>query len=206
MRVVKLNPVRLCLLAVLSAGVMFALPSAALAQEPGDAAHQKAQAMAKAVTDAVYAMPQYTAFSNVDFHISADGIVVLTGMAASKELKSNVCSVIERVDGVTQRDNNLYQLGISRVDRELRAKIYDSIYGKYLTHYSSLRPGERATGGNRFMGAHPIHIVEDKQHVSLYGWVNSEEDKASATHAAKVVPGVADVKNYLRVVPKPESQ
>jgi hypothetical protein len=201
MSVIKLNPVRLCLLAVLSAGVMFALPAAARAQEPGDASHQKAQAMAKAVTDAVYAMPQYTAFSNVDFHISADGTVVLTGMAASKELKSNVCSVIERVDGVTECTNNLYQLGVARVDRELRAKIYDSIYGKYLTSYTSLRPGQRATGGNRFMGPHPIHIVEDKQHVSLYGWVNSEEDKASAAHAAKVVPGVADVKNYLRVVP-----
>ena len=64
--------------------------------------------------------------------------------------------------------------------------------------------GQRAAGGNRTMGPHAIHIVEDKQHVYLYGWVYSEEDKASATHAADVVPGVADVKNYLKVVPRPD--
>ena len=56
------------------------------------------------------------------------------------------------------------------------------------------------------MGPHAIHIIEDKQHVYLYGFVYSEEDKASATHGVSVVPGVADVKNYLRVVPKPDSQ
>jgi len=206
MRVCRQNPVRVFGMVCLMAGVVLALPAAALAQEPGDAAHQRAQAMATAVTDAVYAMPQYTVFSNIDFHIGADGTVILTGMSASKELKSGVCGVVQGVDGVTECTNNLYQLGTSRVDREIRAKIYDSIYTKYLSHYSALRPGERPAGGNRFMGPHPIHIVEDKQHVYLYGWVYSEDDKASAAHAAKVVPGVADVKNYLRVVPKPANQ
>ena len=191
---------------VFVAVVAIVLPAGAWAQEPGDAAHQQAQAMAKAVTDAVYAMPQYTAFSNVDFHITADGTVNLTGMSASKDFKSTVCNVIERVDGVTDCVNNLYQLGTSRVDRELRIKLYDSIYTRYLNDYATVGFGQRASGGNRTMGRHAIHIIEDKQHVYLYGFVYSEEDKASATHAVNVVPGVADVKNYLRVVPKPDSQ
>ena len=181
-----------------------ALPNPVWAQEPDDAAHQKAQAMAKAVTDAVYGMPQYTAFSNVDFHITVGGAVNLTGVSADKDFKSTVCRVIERVDGVTECTNNLYQLGVSRADRELRLKIYASIYTRYLTAYATVGFGQRAAGGNRAMGPHAIHIVEDKQHVLLYGYVFSEEDKASATHAATVVPGVIDVKNYLRVVPKPD--
>lgn len=181
-----------------------AIPVAAAAQEPGDAAHQKAVEMAKAVTSAVYAMPQYTVFSNVDFHISADGVVVLTGEAAEKELKTFICDVIEDVDGVTECHNNLYQLGVSRVDIEVRGRVYDSIYVTFLSHYSPYLPSQRPVGGNRFMGPHPIHIVEDKGHVSLFGYVYSEDDKASATHAVDVVPGVADVKNYLKVVPKPD--
>jgi len=158
------------------------------------------------VTAAVYAMPQYGAFSNIDFHITADGVVNLTGMSATKDLKSMICGVVEKVDGVTDCINNLYQLGTSRVDRELRLKIYNSIYQKYLTSYATVGFGQRAAGGNRAMGQHPIHIVEDKQHVYLYGYVYSEDDKASAAHAAEVVPGVADVKNYLRVVPKPDGE
>ena len=39
---------------VFVAVVAIVLPAGAWAQEPGDAAHQQAQAMAKAVTDAVY--------------------------------------------------------------------------------------------------------------------------------------------------------
>ncbi len=200
---------RMCRTMTLGAVVVamaLALPVAAWAQEPGDAAHQKAQAMSKAVTDAVYAMPQYTAFSNVDFHITADGVVNLTGMSAQKNFKSTVCSVVEKVAGVTECTNNLYQLSDSAVDRELRLKIYASIYEKYLTDYATVGFGQRAAGGTRIMGPHAIHIIEEKQHVELFGWVYSEEDKASAAHATTVVPGVADVKNYLRVVAKPNGQ
>lgn len=200
--------IRMCRTLTLGAAVVamaLALPVVAWAQEPGDAAHQKAQAMAKAVTDAVYGMPQYTAFSNVDFHITADGVVILTGESAQKQLKSFICGVVEKVEGVTECTNNLYQLSTSAVDRELRLKIYASIYQKYLTDYATVGFGQRAAGGTRVMGPHAIHIIEDKQHVYLYGWVYSEEDKASAAHATQVVPGVADVKNYLRVVPKPTS-
>ena len=198
---------RAVMLSMVVGAMVIALPGAAAwAQSPGDASHQKAQALATAVTEAVYAMPQFTAFSNVEFHITADGVVNLTGMAAEKELKSNICGVVEKVDGVTECVNNLYQLGTSQIDRELRVKIYDSIYSKYLSDYATVGFGQRAAGGNRAMGQHPIQIIEDKQHVYLYGWVYSEADKASATEAARVVPGVADVKNYLRVVPKPASQ
>jgi len=184
---------------------LVALTSPLRGQEQDDEAeHQKARAMAKAVVDAVYAMPNFTAFSHIDFHITAGGEVNMTGMAAEKDLKSFVCDVVMGVDGVTECTDNLYQLGTSRADRELRARIYDSIYGRYLSDYATVGFGQRAAGGTRFMGQHAIHIIEDKQHVYLYGFVFSEEDKASATHAVNVVPGVADVKNYLRVVPKPD--
>lgn len=182
---------------------MVAMPAPVLAQDD-DTDHARARAMAKAVTDAVYAMPDYTAFSNVDFHITADGTVNLTGMSARKELKANICGVIEDIDGVTECTDNLYQLSTSRVDREIRIRIYDSIYRQYLSDYATVGFGQRAAGGTRFMGPHAIHIIEDKQHVYLYGYVFSEEDKASVTHAVNVTPGVADVKNYLRVVPKPD--
>ena len=190
---------------VLAIAVMLTLTSPVPAQEQDDAAdHAKARAMARAVTDAVYAMSDYTAFSNVDFHITAGGTVNLTGMSARKELKANICGVIEGVDGVTECTDNLYQLSTSRVDREIRIRIYDSIYRRYLSDYATVGFGQRAAGGTRFMGRHAIHIIEDKQHVYLYGYVFSEEDKASATRAVEVTPGVADVKNYLRVVPRPD--
>ena len=110
-------------LGALVVAMAMALPVVAWAQEAGDGAHQKAQAMAKAVTDAVYGMPQYTVFSNVDFHITMGGVVNLTGESAQKDFKSFVCGVIEKVDGVTECTNNLYQLATSAVDRELRLKI-----------------------------------------------------------------------------------
>ena len=188
-------------LVVAVVAIAFATP--ALAQDD-DADHAKARAMAKAVTDAVYAMSDYTAFSNVDFHITAGGTVNLTGMSARKELKANICGVIEGVDGVTECTDNLYQLSTSRADREIRIRVYDSIYRRYLSDYATVGFGQRAAGGTRFMGRHAIHIIEDKQHVYLYGYVFSEEDKASATRAVEVTPGVADVKNYLRVVPRPD--
>lgn len=183
--------------------LMIALPAAALAQDD-DADHAKARAMGKAVVEAVYEMPQYTAFSNIDFHITTGGTVNLTGMAAEKELKAFVCEVVMEIEGVTECTDNLYQLGTARADRELRIKVYESIYRRYLSDYATVGFGQRAAGGTRFQGRHAIHIIEDKQHVYLYGYVFSEEDKASATHAVNVVPGVADVKNYLRVVPKPD--
>ena len=46
-------PFRTLALVAVVAVLAMAAPGIAVAQEPGDAAHQKAQAMGKAVTDAV---------------------------------------------------------------------------------------------------------------------------------------------------------
>jgi len=181
------------------------VPAATSAQQANDAAHQKAMALTKAVIEAVYAMPEYTVFSDANLDVGSNGVVVITGVAASKELKSDICGVVEKVSGVTECLNNLLQLTVSAEDREVRGRVYESIYNTYLPSYSPYPQGERPVGGNLFRGPHPIRIIVDKGQVSLYGYVFSAEDKGSATHATEVTPGVTKVENYLQVVPKPSN-
>lgn len=159
--------------------------------------------MSKAVADALYSMPEYTAFSEVEFAIESGGTVVLVGDSANKRLKSGACGVVQGIEGVTDCINNLIQLPVNAPDIRTREGVYASIYEKYLPNYSAFRPGERPMGGNVYMGPHPIHIIVDSGQVSLVGYVYSAEDKGSATHAAQVVPGVAKVENLLKVVPRP---
>lgn len=185
--------------------VTCAVPAAARAQQANDAAHQKAMAMSKAVIEAVYAMPEYTVFSDVNLDVLSTGEVMITGDAATKELKSNICPVVQKVSGVTECVNNLLQLTVSAQDREVRGRVYESIYTTYLPDYSPYPQGERPVGGNLFRGPHPIRIIVDSGKVMLYGYVYSAEDKGSATHAAEVAPGVTKVENYLQVVQKPSS-
>ncbi len=185
--------------------IAVATPPAALAQQ--DADHDKVRAMGDAVTQAVYSMPDYGAFDWVNISVTAGGEVIITGDAARKRLKTFACDEVNKVDGVTECINNLLYLGNNRADVEIRTRAYQSIYGTYLDKYSEFLPGERAIGGTRaHEGPHPIHIVVQNQKVYLMGWVESAADKASATHATKVVPGVADVVNELTIQKPPQKQ
>ena len=172
-----------------------------------DADHEKARAMAEEITKNVYSMPDYGAFDWVNLRVTAGGEVIITGDASRKRLKTFVCDEVEKVEGVTECVNNLLQLPTSRMAAEIRVRAYQSIYGRYLSKYSEFLPGERAIGNDRaHEGPHPIHIIVDKQSVYLMGWVESAADKASATHAVEVVPGVTDVTNQLVVQKSPAQQ
>lgn len=181
------------------------VPAGLSAQQ--DADHDKVRAMAEEITKNVYSMPDYGAFDWVNLRVTASGEVIITGEASRKRLKTFICDQVEKVDGVTECINNLLQLPTSRMAVEIRVKAYQSIYGRYLPKYSELLPGERAVGGDRaHEGPHPIHIIVDKQKVYLMGWVEWAADKASATHAVEVVPGVADVDNQLVIRKLPAKQ
>jgi osmotically-inducible protein OsmY len=51
--------------------------------------------------------------------------------------------------------------------------------------------------------AKPIRISVQNGHVELYGTVDSQADKDTASIRANTVPGIFSVKNYLQVAGQP---
>jgi hyperosmotically inducible protein len=116
-----------------------------------------------------------------------DGVVTLNGDTVSDVAKDSALAVVARMPGVKDVVNEVNVLPVSFFDDSIRAltarSIYrDSVLGRYATD-----------------PVHPIRIVVDNGHVTLYGTVQSAMDKTIAGMRANAVPGAFSVENKLVV-------
>jgi osmotically-inducible protein OsmY len=116
-----------------------------------------------------------------------DGVVTLSGDTLWGPPEDDALAIAARTPGVKDVVNNVKILPASQFDDSIRVRtaraIYrDSVLGKYATD-----------------PAHPIRIVVDNGHVTLYGTVENTMDKTIAGLRASSVPGAFSVENKLVV-------
>lgn len=116
-----------------------------------------------------------------------EGVVTLNGDTVSEVAKDSALAIVARMPGVKDVVNQVKVLPVSIFDDSIRARtaraIYrDSVLGRYASD-----------------PAHPIRIVVDSGHVTLYGTVESAMDKTIAGMRAGSVPGAFSVENKLVV-------
>ena len=116
-----------------------------------------------------------------------DGVVTISGDALWDPPKDDALAIVARTPGVKDVVNEVKVLPVSQFDDSIRVRtaraIYrDTVLGKYATD-----------------PAHPIRIVVDNGHVTLYGTVENTMDKNIAGLRASSVPGAFSVENKLVV-------
>jgi len=116
-----------------------------------------------------------------------DGVVTLTGDTVWDVPKDSALGIVARTPGVKDVVNDVKVLPVSNFDDSIRVRtaraIYrDSVLGRYASD-----------------PVHPIRIVVDNGHVTLYGSVQSTMDKNIAGIRASGVPGAFSVENKLVV-------
>lgn len=196
-------------------GAMIALPLAAQQQDEDIvAAAKKAQTpasvlrMAEAIQKAVLSLPEYGVFDDIRFEVR-NYVVTLRGAASRPILKSSAENVVKRVEGVEKVVNEIEVLPLSRVDDQIRARVYAAIYfHPMLSRYNPgrgvpvwLSPARIAAGitNDPPVGFHPIHIVVKNGTVRLTGVVDNAADQQVAFMQANSVAGVFSVDNDLHV-------
>jgi osmotically-inducible protein OsmY len=116
-----------------------------------------------------------------------DGVVTLSGDTVWDVPKDSALAIVAQTPGVKDVVSDVTVLPTSLFDDSLRARtaraIYrDSVLGRYASD-----------------PVHPIRIVVDNGHVTLYGTVESAMDKNIAGIRASSVPGAFSVENKLVV-------
>jgi hyperosmotically inducible protein len=116
-----------------------------------------------------------------------DGVVTISGDVVWDPPKDDALAIVARTPGVKDVVNEVNVLPVSPFDDSIRVRTARAIYrdselGKYATD-----------------AAHPIRIVVDNGHVTLYGAVDSAMDKTIAGLRASSVPGAFSVVNKLTV-------
>jgi osmotically-inducible protein OsmY len=110
-----------------------------------------------------------------------DGVVTLNGDTVNDVAKDSAFAIVTRTPGVKDVVNDVNVLPVSTFDDSIRIRtaraIYrDSVLGRYASD-----------------PVHPIRIVVDNGHVTLYGSVENTMDKNIAGMRALSVPGAFSV-------------
>ncbi|HXM33730.1 MAG TPA: BON domain-containing protein [Pyrinomonadaceae bacterium] len=116
-----------------------------------------------------------------------DGVATISGDTLNDVAKDSALAIVARTPGVKDVVSEVNVLPVSLFDDSIRVRtaraIYrDSVLGRYATD-----------------PVHPIRIVVDNGHVTLYGTVESAMDKTIAGIRANAVPGAFSVENKLVV-------
>ena len=129
-------------------------------------------------------------YDNIFNYLALDvknGVVTLDGDTVNDVAKDSALAIVARTPGVKDVVSQVNVLPVSRFDDSIRVRtaraIYrDSVLGRYASD-----------------PVHPIRIVVDNGHVTLYGTVESAMDKTIAGMRANAVPGAFSVENKLVV-------
>ncbi len=116
-----------------------------------------------------------------------EGVATINGDTLNDVAKDSALAIVARTPGVKDVVNQVNVLPVSLFDDSIRVRtaraIYrDSVLGRYASD-----------------PVHPIRIVVDNGHVTLYGTVESTMDKTIAGIRANSVPGAFSVENKLVV-------
>ncbi len=116
-----------------------------------------------------------------------DGVVALTGDTLNDVAKDSALAIVARTPGVKDVVNQVTVLPVSIFDDSIRVRTARAIYRDSVLSRYATDP------------VHPIRIVVDNGHVTLYGTVESTMDKTIAGIRANSVPGAFSVENKLVV-------
>lgn len=116
-----------------------------------------------------------------------DGVVTLEGDTVYDTPKASAMAIVAGTPGVKDVVDNVKVLPASFFDNSLRVKIARAIYRDPVLSRYAIDP------------VHPIRIVVNNGHVTLYGSVQSTMDKNVAGIRAGAVPGSFSVENKLVV-------
>jgi hyperosmotically inducible periplasmic protein len=126
------------------------------------------------------------AFNYIALNVK-DGVVTMTGDTVWDVPKDSALDIVARTPGVKDVVNDITVLPTSLFDDSIRARTARAIYrDSVLSRYAS-------------DPVHPIRIVVDNGHVTLYGTVESAMDKNLAGIRANGVHGAFSVENKLVV-------
>ncbi len=116
-----------------------------------------------------------------------DGVVTVRGDTMWDPPKDSALAIVAHTPGVKDVVDDVTVLPASLFDNSLRASTARAIYGDSMLGKYASDP------------VHPIRIVVDNGHVTLYGKVESKMDKTIAGVRASSVPGAFSVDNKLVV-------
>jgi hyperosmotically inducible periplasmic protein len=170
--------------------------------------------IAKDVQKKLANLSNFSVFDWITFGFHGKALV-LKGYASRPILKKDAENAVKGIQGIESVDNQIEVLPLSNNDDRIRAAVYNRIYTqaslrKYNANQGTigqaLGPGGRSpaamAGGitnNPPIGFHAIHIIVKNGHVTLYGVVNNDGDKAIAGMQANSAPGAFSVDNDLIV-------
>ena len=172
---------------ILGIAAALVLVASAAAAAPVQAQTQRAnfEQVSKKVRSTLVRLPYFGVFDNLAYKIDG-GTVTLYGHVVRPSTRKDAERNVARISGVERVVNNIEVLPLSSFDDEIR--------------YRTFRELQRT--GNLFYylrGTNPsIHIVVNRGHVTLEGFVSNEGDRRLANFAARSVPGVFSVTNNLR--------
>lgn len=168
----------------LAATLMLGLASADA--QSSSATQRSQERVEREVRHELVMLPQLTIFDNLAYKVDGDTVTLL-GQVRNPVLKDEAGSVVKKIEGVEQVNNQIEILPPSPNDDRIRRQVARAIFGDdQLFRYS--------------MGAlPPIHIIVKNGHVTLEGVVDSQRDKDVAGIRANGVPGVFSVENNLKV-------
>ncbi|MFZ3342516.1 MAG: BON domain-containing protein [Terriglobales bacterium] len=116
-----------------------------------------------------------------------DGVVTLEGDTVYDTPKASALAIVASTPGVKDVVDNVKVLPVSFFDNSLRVKIARAIYRDPVLSRYAIDP------------VHPIRIVVNNGHVTLYGSVQTMTEKNIAGIRAGAIPGAFSVENKLVV-------
>src|ERR1700726_685761 len=116
-----------------------------------------------------------------------DGVATINGDTLNDVAKDSALAIVARTPGVKDVVNEVTVLPVSLFDDSIRVRTARAIYRDSVLSRYATDP------------VHPIRIVVDNGHVTLYGTVESAMDKTIAGIRASGVPGAFSVENKLVV-------
>jgi osmotically-inducible protein OsmY len=116
-----------------------------------------------------------------------DGVATINGDTLNDIAKDSALAIVARTPGVKDVVNEVTVLPVSLFDDSIRVRTARAIYRDSVLGRYAIDP------------VHPIRIVVDNGHVTLYGTVESAMDKTIAGMRASAVPGAFSVENKLVV-------
>jgi len=123
-----------------------------------------------------------------------NGAVTLGGHARTDVDKDSAVALVSTYPGVKEVIDDIEVDPVSIMDDQTRMAVARAVYGYPTLNKYAINP------------ARPIRISVQNGNVELYGVVDTQTDKDTASIRANGVPGVFSVKNYLYVANQPAEQ
>jgi len=140
------------------------------------------------VGDRIQKYERYSVYDYIDLRVGR-GNVRLTGAVSAPEKLSDILERVAKVKGVQAIDNKVEVLPSSQADDRLRVAIVNAIYSDpAFDNYSRVDP--------------PIHVIVNNGHVTLVGYVRSQEELIRAESSARGVFGVLAFDNKVQLISK----